>query len=622
VVRSLDFFQEWENTYLVEAFIDAVPLTRYRAREDFIVLTLTMDESRLERFCDKFRRLAHQLIDLLSAVHSHGIVLGDVSPNNFMVDPETLAVTLIDVETAVSSGVPRSGDEVLRTWTTAGFRRHPRDAGQTLTPEDDFYALGMVLYSLVVPIQQLFEIHPQARDLFIDDIERTLGIPAEVRQTIHLLLENRPHEARRLLDNWHPRRASAATGRTRRNPWERWSEDDRDRIAARVASALPRISSFLLATFDVRRQDRLWPGDVLVFNTNPLSLAAGACGPLLFLAYTGHAIPTEVRHWLLSQTLAMDAYSPGLYWGLAGVAYTLVELGLPAAAHAALDLANHSPLRFDGADMFNGAAGWGWANLWCHCRTTEPRFLAHARAAGEHLLASAETHGLGRCWRNSLDGLIHYGFGHGASGIALFLLHLHQKTGDPRYLAVARLALDFELGSALDPDDAALKWRNHEQAPLIAEPYLEHGSAGIGSVFCRFASALGDDRHLQVAIRAAEFAFSKHAVEPTQFSGLSGIGELMLDLFRHSGQEVYLNRAYAIADTILMYAVERPQGIGFPGRLLLRLSSDLATGAAGIGLFLHRLLTGGPRPFLDLEAAVIGAAEPGVPSSSDLVLAG
>lgn len=622
VVRGLDFFQEWENSYLVEEHLDGVPLTSYRAREDFIVITLTTDQSRLERFCDKFRRLARKLLDLLSMVHAHGILLGDVSPNNFMVDPETLAVTLIDVETAVSSRTPRSGDEVLRTWTTAGFRRRAHDAGKTLTAEDDFYALGMVLYSLVVPIQQLFEIYPQARDLFIDDIERTLGLPGEVRRTIHLLLENRPCEARRLLEDWHPAKAAAAKRRPRRNPWERWSEGDRERIAARIAAALPRIASFLLATFDVRRQDRLWPADVQVFNTNPLSVAAGACGPLLFLAYTGHAIPAEVRGWLRAQALALDSYPPGLYWGLAGIAYTFCELGLADAARATLELANHSPQRFDGADMFHGAAGWGWTNLWFHRRTGEARFLAQAQAAGEYLVASAETHDLGCCWRNPLDGLVHYGFGHGASGIALFLLQLHQRTGDPRFLAVARLALDFELGSALDPDDLALKWRNHEQAPLIAEPYLQHGSAGIGSVFCRFASALGDDRYLQIATRAAEFAFSKHAVEPTQFSGLSGIGELMLDLFRCNGQEIYLNRAYAIADTILLYAVERPEGIAFPGRLLMRLSCDLATGAAGIGLFLARLLRSGSRPLLDLEAEVGGAAEVTAPSPCGLALAG
>jgi serine/threonine protein kinase len=619
VVRSLDFFQEWEHFYLVEEFIDAIPLTNYRAREDFIVITLTHDETRVDRFCDKFRRLASQLLDILTAVHSRGILLGDVSPNNFMVDPETLAVTLIDVETAVSPGAPERGDEVVRTWTTAGFRKSDRRAGKPLSPEDDMFSLGMVLYSLLVPIQQFFEIEPAAKDRFINEIARTLGVPREVKGTIFLLLGNRPLEAHRLLDSWLPPRSSPALARgTRRNPWEAWSQSHRDRIAARVASILPRIAAFLLATFDDQRQDRLWPADVMVFNTNPLSLAAGACGPLLFLAYTGHAIPPEVRRWLLARPLAVDTYPPGLYWGLAGVAYTLAELGFEAAALKALDLANYSPLRFEGADMIYGAAGWGWTNLWFHARLGAPTFLGQARAAGEHLLASAETRGEGCCWPNSLDGLIHYGFGHGASGVALFLLYLNQATGDQRYLDLARRALDFELGSAIEPADAALKWRNHEQATLIAEPYLEHGSAGIGSVFTRFALALRDIRYLEVATRAGEFAFSKYAVEPTQFSGLSGIGEFMLDLFRASGQEVYLNRAYAIADSILMYAVERPQGVAFPGRLLMRLSSDFATGSAGVGLFLHRLLGLGDRPFLDLPGLVAGAAEPAASTSGDL----
>jgi hypothetical protein len=36
--------------------------------------------------------------------------------------------------------------------------------------------------------------------------------------------------------------------------------------------------------------------------------------------------------------------------------------------------------------------------------------------------------------------------------------------------------------------------------------------------------------------------------------------------------------------------MDRPEGIGFPGEQAIRESADLASGAAGVGLFLNRLL--------------------------------
>ena len=43
----------------------------------------------------------------------------------------------------------------------------------------------------------------------------------------------------------------------------------------------------------------------------------------------------------------------------------------------------------------------------------------------------------------------------------------------------------------------------------------------------------------------------------------------------------------------MLFAIERPTGIAFPGENLLRISTDFATGSAGIGLFLDRLVKQG-----------------------------
>jgi serine/threonine protein kinase len=601
IVQCVDFFKEWEHSFLVEERVEGIPLRRYRALDDFVVIASDGGQERVQRFCEKFCVLARQLIEIVLAAHSRRVLLVDISPNNFLVNVETLEVTLIDLETAIDLDAPQTGDDVVRLWTTPGSRRPGRYEMGEYLPEDDFYALGMVLYSLLVPIQTFFEMHPGAVESFIDDIALGVGLPGQVKETIFLLLQGKAAEARDVLHKWEPRLSPAASD-VRRQPaqyWEQWEEADRERIGDEIRRVIPGITSFLLATFDVRREDRLWPGDVMVFDTNPLSVACGACGPLLFLKDAGHPAPQEVRDWLLRQEFRADAYPSGLYWGLAGIACTLAELGFESKALNALRRANESPLRFAKADMWHGAAGLGWANLWFYSRDPQPDFLQRALEAGEHLLASAQDRETGCCWPN-LDGNVHYGFAYGASGICLFLSQLYRATGDTRFGDLARRGLAFELASALDTA-GVIRWFNHEKAREICEPYWEYGSAGIGCVFIRCATLLGDEHYRRVAEDVEAFAFCKWTVIPSQFSGLAGIGEYMLDLFKLTGRELYLNKAYAVADTILKYGVEKPQGIAFPGRFLLRLSNDFGTGSSGIGLFLLRLLRLGPRRFVDLE---------------------
>ncbi|MFD3731250.1 hypothetical protein [Streptomyces sp. NPDC058632] len=56
----------------------------------------------------------------------------------------------------------------------------------------------------------------------------------------------------------------------------------------------------------------------MVFSTNPLSVAYGACSPALFLrtATTAGAPPPEAAFWMRRQPAGNDTYPPGLYVGL------------------------------------------------------------------------------------------------------------------------------------------------------------------------------------------------------------------------------------------------------------------------------------------------------------------
>ncbi|MFF4392342.1 hypothetical protein ACFY0G_37170 [Streptomyces sp. NPDC001552] len=59
-------------------------------------------------------------------------------------------------------------------------------------------------------------------------------------------------------------------------------------------------------------------------------------------------------------------------------------------------------------------------------------------------------------------------------------------------------------------------------------------------------------------------------------------------------------RGSGTGSTGTWFRVENEDGIAFPGRWLNRIAHDYATGPAGIGTFLARLVSPGECPFVDL----------------------
>src|SRR5215216_4460702 len=143
-----------------------------------------------------------------------------------------------------------------------------------------------------------------------------------------------------------------------------------------VQATIDETAAYLLATADFARSDRLWPADALVFATNPLSVAYGACGSALFLHSADRLTERrDVLDWMLARPLSTDTYPPGLYIGLAGIAYAFAELGLSREAEDVLQLAYQSPLLYEEPGMFLGAAGWGLASVDFHHRTGRRLYL-------------------------------------------------------------------------------------------------------------------------------------------------------------------------------------------------------------------------------------------------------
>jgi lantibiotic modifying enzyme len=296
---------------------------------------------------------------------------------------------------------------------------------------------------------------------------------------------------------------------------------------------------------------------------------------------------------MLRYTPSNDQYPPGLYLGQAGIAWVLAELGHIDVARHVMRAASQHELLWSSHDLVRGASGYGLACLKMWTLGCGQEFLDEGVRVGQRLLESCVRDDRGVRWPEK-GGTVRLGYAYGGSGTAMLLLYLHMATGDPKFLEQGRQALDFELdqgvwlnGRFAGFPDLALD--EPESAPEL-RCYWDAGSAGVGTTLVRYLAVTADTALERQLTDLVSDASRKYTVSPQLFHGLAGLGNFLLDVWEQSGDERHLAEAWQVAEGVLLFRIERAEGIVFPGEQAARESADFATGAAGVGLFLHRLL--------------------------------
>jgi hypothetical protein len=178
----------------------------------------------------------------------------------------------------------------------------------------------------------------------------------------------------------------------------------------------------------------------------------------------------------------------------------------------------------------------------------------------------------------------------GWSGLALFLVRLHERIDDPLLLAAAGRAVQADLdrctwmNDTLQVDEG---WR--------VLPYLDVGTAGVGLVLSELLAHRHDHKLAaqQDAIRRA--ASAELVIQSGLFMGRAG-----LLLYLRSLRPVPVAAIEAHVASMAWHAVPYQGHLTFVGDQLARLSMDLATGSAGVLLALGSVLAERPLslPFL------------------------
>ncbi|MFD0557135.1 serine/threonine protein kinase [Stackebrandtia endophytica] len=604
-VNPLSLFEEWEHTFLAEERVNG-PQLSHVSIENNPVYTMEINPKAMSEYHGRMRDYFIQLAQAIADAHDRGIVLGDLSWTNVLVDETADRVTVIDLEAARDPLV----DPPMRMHTKGISSPHYIRTGEA-EPRDDLYSLGAMLFGSIVLANTFLGYRPDALPRFLESFRTDLGLPTELVELI-----------RELTDDPDGVTLTAAEAKSRLTELPitdptAWPDpiplaqpasevivgDRLDAVRADAIEVRDGIARYLRGTATPERDDRLFPGDVATFETNPHHVAYGAAGVLHAMTRLPGEVPPRLPTWLLHSAITNATHPAGLYVGQAGIAWVLDELGHTEYAAALARQAAGHPNRDHSPGILRGGAGVGMACLRLWKSTGDEAHLRDAVDVGRSLADSAVIDDDGAHWMDT-DPLgerhVPLGYGNGPAGVALFLLYLHLATGDTETLRLGRAALDFELAHAVRHSDSMTTFRGDldaERSPKL-RAYFDEGTAGVLTTLVRYIVVTGDPELDKWIDRLLPDVSRKYAVMPQLFHGLAGLGNALLDVAELLDRPDTLSEAWRTAEGVLLYRIDTPEGVAFPGEQSLRESADLASGASGVGLFLDRLirLDAGERP--------------------------
>ncbi|MDP9792403.1 serine/threonine protein kinase [Catenuloplanes nepalensis] len=529
LARVHDEFRLGDHYFLALDLIEGEPLNKALVRRYPLTRPDATDDD-LRTFTSWALDVHTQVDRAIREIHRRGVVYGDLHLFNVMVCPDD-RITLLDFEAA--RDIAEDARPALRNQAFAA----PRDRTGFAVDE---YALACLRLALFLPLTAVLRLAP----------EKAAHFAAIIRSRFPDVPDSYLDDAVRTIRGEDAPSAPPLTL-------------DRDRIATGI-----------LATATPARDDRLFPGDIEQFRSGGLSLGYGAAGVLWTLHACGAGRFPEHEQWLADRVAPPPSGSRlGLWDGLHGVVFALDTLGRTDAAVDLLGICLDEPWRELSHDLVSGLAGVGLSLDRFGVRDRADEVLQLLADRLDAAPPPAETSGR----TNPYAGLTR-----GWTGPAMFFLQRYETTRDPALLDLAARALRRDLHACVRTDDGTM----HVDEGWRTMPYLAHGSVGIGIALDRYLVHRPDDeafRDASAAIRLA--ARSPFYAQSGLFAGRAGIVAYLASRVAN-GIVADAPALARQAGALVWHALPHGDHLAFPGEQLLRLSTDLATGSAGVLLAL------------------------------------
>ena len=304
--------------------------------------------------------------------------------------------------------------------------------------------------------------------------------------------------------------------------------------------------------------------------------------------------------WAFQNEPEICNFKRGLQLGKFGLAYSALCLSRASGRDEFSNLVEESANKVLAeppgpvTDFLSGEASNGWLLLQLWNKTADAKHLEGAIRCGRWLEDQLTTDDLGtHCLVETVEkgfGTMPYtGLAHGISGVAYFLACLYHATSDPRWKGLATAILDTLIRHA-QPARGGVNWSPRIGNSELTRCQFSHGAAGIGLAFAKVATLLDQSNYLSVALQAGEatYQYGDFRANPTFCTGLAGGGELLVELYKITREDIWLERAQEFAQKALAYRSIIDGQSYWPTDAADCFSADFTYGASGIGYFFLR----------------------------------
>lgn len=548
VVNILDYFKVWENQFLVEEFIEGIPLMSWVARN----YPFTIDTNILGYF-EKLKKLLGNLIDTVQEMHKTGIAMCDLQTQNILV-LEDLNIKLIDFE--IASNVD---DTSKIGMFTKGFS-HPLNEK---AKDRDWYALNRIFQFCFLPIGPVSDF-----DMTLNT-KHCLWIYDTFGKEIYEFFDNFQMKCSKNIDKFKD---------IFKNTYNIDKNQSKLICIYKITSGLIR---GLLSNCDIE-SDSLINGDVRQFETDCgiLNLQNGGFGAVLALIKSSDSNNTKdiINKWInrIVPTLMSNKYNNGFLTGRSGIACVLYESGYTQIACEIMNtIVSDYKENTNDLTFRSGLSGIGIAMIGLYHETYKYNYLEEAKSIANILLDSILKN-------NSISGFdwdsVSVGLLDGFSGVSMFFSLLYSITCDEIYLenAISMLQKDI-VKSKISDEDGVFQTLDAKNRLL---PYLSNGSIGVGVSISVLNHVTKGNYFSNELTAICNVDNTRCCFEPNFFDGIAGF--FLLNCFDSNMYNI--NKNLKILELFLL---EEDGKTFIPGKMFYKYSSDLHSGTSGILLALH-----------------------------------
>lgn len=573
--RVLGSFAENGNYYLVIEHIKGKALQKVAAENKKELRQSLIHGGKLGR---RFLNYLIQIAGILEKLHEQQIVHRDATPNNYMITPGG-KVALIDMEMCYSLSTQYPSPAFALG--TFGYMSKEQEVTSTPTTAEDIFALGAIilqLWSGVAPLKltnEPFDALNTKVPFFIPD-QRIAEI---VLQCFHPEPDKRPDAG--TIKNVLAQYQADLLKKVSR-PQNKTVLYTREQIIATVQDVINTMATPLFADAekgwfadDMKEKDaadkhKLLKNYYASFNRGDSGIIYMLSQPKKVGMDVSPVMPfvqkglDRIKEKYIDR---LEVKNPGLLFGCDGIAATLAT----AIKHELIEpdqiyidwIGKLLEKENEDLSIINGVAGQGLANLIARDFISPKIATNRLQQQVKQIIEKQETAGN---WVHSYSRQKFTkrktpqtikGFAEGMAGYIYFLLEYGHTFQDTESRTSAERGLQWMMKMAFRKN-GTIQWKNSKDKEY--KFWWADGTAGIAFAFIKAYEVTGNPIYKEYATGTLQNTPQDiiHS-NISQYSGLSGLGEVYLEAWRVFKQEQWLQRAGWIAQVIMHQLKQHPK---------------------------------------------------------------